>query len=159
MLLWLKGLCLTVNTDQEWNISRIKVARNLTVLKDKWQRIQLGVIDESQSNTGLNITLVDQLEGDVDNEPTVLSSKNYSLNNYGGTSVVWVENPNGNNYARWLIVWRPGTARTIRISTAFVTPDGQSPTSDTSPTPPIGGKKIFVRRLRTFALWTSARPA
>ena len=139
------------NTDQEWNISRIKVARNLNVLEDKWQRINLGVIDESQSNTGTNITLVDQLEGEVDNEPTLLASKNYSLNNYGGTSVVWVENPNGTNYYAPLAdnAWRPGTPRTIRISTAFVTPDGQSPTnSETGPTPPIAGKKIFIRRLQ-----------
>ena len=139
------------NTDQEWNISRIKVARNLNVLEDKWQRIQLGVISETEGNASTAINVQDVLEGDTLNEPTILASKGYSLNNYGGISVVWVENPNGNNYYAPLAddAWRTGSPGTIRITQQFRTPDGQLPTnSETSPTPPIAGKKLFVRRLQ-----------
>ena len=58
------------NTDQEWNISRIKVARNLNVLEDKWQRIQLGIINETEGNASTAINVQDVLEGDTLNEPT-----------------------------------------------------------------------------------------
>ena len=139
------------NTDQEWNISRIKVARNLTVLNDKWQRIDLGRVATDETNGATVIELQEELEGDSNNEPTILANKQYSLNNYGGDNYIWIENPNGPNYYAPLAdnAWRVSQPGVIRVSARFRTPDGTFPSnSDTSVVPPIADKKIFIRRLQ-----------
>ena len=138
-------------TDTNWNIARIKVARNLETLQNKWQRIELGITKDPTAANATTIELEVDLEGDEINAPTSLTSKQYSLNNYGGTSYVWIENPNGNNYWAPLAntAWDNTDPGKINVSSAFKTTDGFSAGTDPNGvTPPLGGRKIFIRRLQ-----------
>ena len=139
------------STDTNWNIARIKVARNLETLQNKWQRIELGVTKDPTAANATTIELEVDLEGDEINAPTSLASKQYSLNNYGGTSYVWIENPNGNNYWAPLAntAWDNTDPGKINVSSAFKTTDGFSAGTDPNGvTPPLGGRKVFIRRLQ-----------
>ena len=73
-------------------------------------------------------------------------------NNYGGTNLLWAENPNGPDYYAPLAdrAWRTSSKDTIRIAAPFVSAnDDFSPTDDpTSALPPIAGMRVYVRRLR-----------
>ena len=141
-------------TDKNWNVSRIRVAEDLSNLENDFQTYFLGKIDDSVGTgaSATSIKLEDPLEGDVNNEPNLLKRDGFSLNNYGSTSYIWVENPNGEDYYAPLAdpAWETGDKDIINVSSAFVTAkDGDSPTSNASgPTPPLAGKRMYVRRLR-----------
>ena len=142
----------TFATDLNWNVASFTVARGVDGLDNSWRTFDLGVISSSQANSATTITLEDSLEGLLNNEPDVLADSGYSLNNYGGTSYIWIENPNGPNYYAKLAntAWNSNNPNRIVVSVQFKSADGQDslPTSDTTgPYPPIAGKKIFVRRL------------
>ena len=139
-------------TDKNWNISSINVARDISGLANKWQRIDIGQLASTVSNSATTITLTADLEGSEDNKPTILDRSGYSLNNYGGTSYIWIENPSGIDYYAPLAsaAWSSTNANQIVVSSAFVSADGDTPASSdtTSAFPPIAGNKIYVRRLR-----------
>ena len=139
-------------TDKNWNVSRIRVAEDLGTLENDFQTYFLGTIDASVANSATAIKLEDALEGDANNEPALLKRDGFSLNNYGGTNYIWIENPNGNDYYAPLDdpAWETGAKDVINVSSTFVTAiDGDSPTNNASgPTPPLAGKRIYVRRLR-----------
>ena len=140
------------DTDKNWNVGFIQVAEDIQSLKDKTQTYYLGTISESESNTALNISLEEDLEGEEENKPDKLDRDGYSLDNYGGTNYIWVENPNGPDYYAPLAdrAWRTSSAGIIRIAEPFVSAsDDLPPTNDAlSPLPPIAGKRLYVRRLR-----------
>ena len=139
-------------TDTNWNIGRIVVARDLSALENKFSTINIGVIADGEGNNDTTLTIVDALEGDTQNAPTVLSRSGYTLNNYGGTNYIWLVNPNGVDYYAPLAddAWLPGSPDRIRVSSAFVSADRNTPPSndDSSPFPPIAGLKMYVRRLK-----------
>ena len=142
----------TFATDLNWNISSFTVARGVDGLSNSWRTFDLGVVNSSTANNATTITLVDSLEGLLNNEPDILADSGYSLNNYGGTSYIWIENPNGSNYYAPLAntAWNSNTPNEINVSLRFEAADGENslPSSDvTTPLPPIAGQKIFVRRL------------
>ena len=142
------------DTDKNWNVGFIKVAEDLQGLGGKSQTYFLGTIIESERDDALNITLEEPLEGDDENKPDILNRDNYSLDNYGGRNFIWVENPNGPDYYAPLAdrAWRTSSPETIRISSPFVSATDNLPPSDPQnplgPLPPIGGKRVYVRRLR-----------
>jgi hypothetical protein len=142
----------TFETDTNWNIASINVARDISGLANKWQRYDIGTLAESVSNSATTITLTANLEGGIDNKPTVLERNGYSLSNYGGTSYIWIENPNGVDYYAPLagVAWDPLNPNKIVVSAAFLSADNDTlPSSDpTGPFPPIAGKRIYVRRLQ-----------
>jgi hypothetical protein len=139
-------------TDKNWNVSTINVARDISGLANKWQRTDIGELDVSVSNTATTITLTADLEGSEDNKPTVLDRNGYSLDNYGGTSYIWIENPNGVDYYAPLAdtAWDPLNPNQIVVNTAFVSADGDTPPSTDagSAFPPLAGKTMYVRRLQ-----------
>ena len=141
-------------TDKNWNVSRIRVAEDLSTLENDFQTYFLGEVDASvgTGDTATAIKLTAALEGDANNEPALLKRDGFSLNNYGGTSYIWIENPNGNDYYAPLNdpAWETGAKDVINVSSAFVTAvDGDKPTGNASgPTPPLAGKRMYVRRLR-----------
>ena len=142
------------DTDKNWNVGFIKVSEDIQSLKDKTQTYFLGTIIESERDDSLNITLEEQLEGDEGNKPEIINRDGYSLDNYGGTNYIWVENPNGPDYYAPLAerAWRTTSPNVIRISSPFVSASDDLPPSDPSdplgPLPPIGGKRLYIRRLR-----------
>ena len=139
-------------TDKNWNVSSINVARDISGLANKWSRTDLGELAATVSNTATTITLTANLEGSENNKPTLLSRNKNSLDNYGGTSYIWIENPNGVDYYAPLAsnAWDAINPNQINVSAAFVSAEGgAAPTTDeTSALPPIAGKKIYIRRLQ-----------
>jgi hypothetical protein len=139
-------------TDKNWNIATINVARDISGLADKFQRYDLGTLATTVANNATTITLTVNLEGTENDKPTILSRNGYSLGVYGGTSYIWIENPNGVDYYAPLAgnAWRTSNPNEINVSAAFVSADGgTSPSTDAgSAFPPLAGKKIYVRRLR-----------
>lgn len=140
------------DTDTDWNIASINVARNISGLANKWQRYDIGEIATGVGNSATTITLTAALEGTEDNKPTVLDRNSYSLNNYGETSYIWIENPNGIDYYAPLanVAWDPLNPDRIVVSASFLSADNDTaPTLDvTGPFPPIAGKRVYVRRLQ-----------
>ena len=141
-------------TDKNWNVGFIKVAEDIQSLKDKTQTYFLGTIINSESDSSLNITLESELEGEEENRPALIDRDGYSLESYGGTNYIWVENPNGPDYYAPLAdrAWRTSSPGLIRISAPFVSASDGLPPSNPSdplgPLPPIGGKRLYIRRLR-----------
>ena len=77
----------------------------------------------AKSNGATNISLEEELEGEEENRPDVLEQSTASaLNNYGGTNLLWAENPNGPDYFAPLAdrAWRTSSKDIIRISEPFV---------------------------------------
>ena len=93
-----------------------------------------------------------ELEGEEENRPDVLAIDGFSLDNYGGTNLLWAENPNGPDYFAPLAdrAWRTSSKDIIRISEPFVSAVDEFPPTDdpTSALPPIAGMRVYVRRLR-----------
>lgn len=139
-------------TDKNWNVSSINVARDISGLVNKWQRTDIGELTSGTANNATTITLTTNLEGSENNKPTILDRNGYSLNNYGGTSYIWIENPNGIDYYAPLAdaAWSSTNPNQIVVSSAFVSADGGTPpsTDASSAFPPIAGKKVYVRRLQ-----------
>ena len=139
-------------TDKNWNVSSINVARDISGLVNKWQRTDIGEVTSGTANNATTITLTTSLEGSENNKPTILDRNGYSLNNYGGTSYIWIENPNGVDYYAPLAnaAWSSTNPNQIVVNSAFVSADGGTPpsTDPSSAFPPIAGKKIYVRRLQ-----------
>lgn len=139
-------------TDKNWNVSSINVARDISSLTNKWSRTDIGELTATVSNTATTITLTANLEGSENDKPTILARNGYSLGIYGGTSYIWIENPNGVDYYAPLAAnaWDPNNPNEINVSAAFVSADGATPpTTDAgSAFPPIAGKTIYVRRLQ-----------
>lgn len=142
----------TFETDTNWNIASINVARNISGLANKWQRYDIGTLAESVSNGATTITLTASLEGGIDNKPTILDRNGYSLSNYGGTSYIWIENPNGIDYYAPLanVAWDPLNPDKIVVSATFLSADNDTPPSSdsTGAFPPIAGKRMYIRRLQ-----------
>ena len=142
------------DTDKNWNVGFIKVAEDIQSLAGRAQTYFLGTIIDNEKDDSLNITLEEELEGDEENRPATLDRDGYSLENYGGTNYIWVENPNGPDYYAPLAdrAWRTSSPETIRIASKFVSASDGSPPSDPSdplgPLPPIGGNRVYIRRLR-----------
>ena len=139
-------------TDKNWNVSSINVARDISGLTNKWSRTDLGELAATVSNTATTITLTVDLEGSENDKPTILARNGYSLGVYGGTSYIWIENPNGVDYYAPLAgnAWSSTNPNQINVSAAFVSADGGTPPSTDagSAFPPIAGKTIYVRRLQ-----------
>jgi len=139
-------------TDKNWNVSSINVARDISGLTNKWARTDIGELTASVSNNATTITLTANLEGSENDKPTILARNGYSLDTYGGTSYIWIENPNGVDYYAPLAAnaWNPNNPNEINVSTAFVSADGATPpsTDASSAFPPIAGKTIYIRRLQ-----------
>ena len=139
-------------TDKNWNVSRIRVQEDLESLENAFQTYFLGTIEDSVANNATAIQLKDELEGDENNRPNLLRRDGFSLNNYGGVSYVWIENPNGNDYYAPLDdpAWETNAKDVINVSATFLSAlDNDAPTgNDSGPLPPIAGKRIYVRRLR-----------
>ena len=123
-------------TDKNWNVSSINVARDICGLVNKWQRTDIGEVSSGTANNATTITLTTNLEGSENNKPTILDRNGYSLNNYGGTSYIWIENPNGVDYYAPLAnaAWSSTNANQIVVNSAFVSPDGGGtpPSTDAS---------------------------
>ncbi len=139
-------------TDKNWNVSSINVARDISGLTNKWARTDIGELTASVSNNATTITLTANLEGSENDKPTILARNGYSLDTYGGTSYIWIENSNGVDYYAPLAAnaWNPNNPNEINVSTAFVSADGATPpsTDASSAFPPIAGKTIYIRRLQ-----------
>ena len=134
-------------------MGRIRVAEDFTTLENDFQTYFLGTIDDSVANNATSITLEAELEGDINNQPTLLARDGFSLNNYGDTSYIWIENPNGNDYYAPLAdpAWETSAKDAIKVTAQFVSAiDGDSPTNDDAdPLPPIAGKRMYVCLLYT----------
>ena len=139
-------------TDKNWNVGFIKTAVDMESLRGQITRVSFGKIADTQANNGTNITLEEDLEGKENNKPTVCTRDGYSLDNYGGTSYVWIENPNGPDYYAELddTAWSVAEKNKIKVKSRFKAATTDSfPTNDDSDTyPPIAGKRMFIRRLR-----------
>ena len=139
-------------TDKNWNVSRIKVSENIDSLANNFQTYFLGTLTEGTGNNATTITLEEPLNGEANNEPDLLANDGFSLNNYGGTNYIWIENPNGPNYYAPLadVAWETNDPSKIKVTTSFVSSSGDLPPENdpAGPYPPIAGKRIYVRRLR-----------
>ena len=140
------------DTDKNWNVGFIKVAENIEALSGQVSNYFLGTIIDSEGNGATNISLEEELEGEEENRPDVLAIDGFSLDNYGGTNLLWAENPNGPDYFAPLAdrAWRTSSKDIIRISESFVSAVDEFPPTDdpTSALPPIAGMRVYVRRLR-----------
>ena len=140
------------NTDKNWNVGFIKTAQDIESLRGQISNYFLGTIIDSEGNGSTNITIEEELDGEEENRPDVLAIDGFSLDNYGGTNLLWAENPNGPDYYAPLAdrAWRTSSKDILRITAPFVSAkDDFSPTDDpTSELPPIAGMRVYVRRLR-----------
>ena len=100
-------------TDQNWNVSRIVAPMDISSLTGNITEIALRFIADSQAIQ--NLELKDALPGSETNKPDVLDKDGYSLDNYGGDSWVWIENPGGPDY-RSKISNRAGLQAILRRS-------------------------------------------
>ena len=141
----------TYATDTDWSLHTINVARDLTPLRNKFATYQLGELVETQSNSATTIELTVALDGEELNKPSVLTINGYSLDNYGGTSYIWIENPNGPDYYAPLAdtAWETSAPTRINVSSAFVAVGGTPPSNSAGGVfPPLAGLRVYVRRLR-----------
>ena len=139
-------------TDTDWNVGAIQVAEGIEALRNRTSSYFLGRLAEDQANNATTLRLQEELEGDENNLPSLLTVDGFSLNNYGGTNYLWIENPNGLDYYAPLaaVAWSTADKDQLNVSSAVVSAvDGEAPTNDeTDPYPPIAGKRVYVRRLR-----------
>ena len=140
------------DTDKNWNVGFIKTAQDIESLSGQISTYFLGTIIDSEGNGSTNITLKEELGGEEENRPDVLDVDGFSLNNYGGTNLLWAENPNGPDYYAPLAdrAWRTSSKDILRITAPFVSAtDDEPPTNDPNGAfPPIAGMRVYVRRLR-----------
>ena len=136
------------NTDKNWNVSEIQVSEDISGLFGNQTRISLGAVDGSNNNA-TTIKLEEPLAGSADLRPDVLAAENFSLDNYGGTNLIWAENPSGQDYYAPLAdnAWTVLSPDEIKIAQPFQTADGETP-DGTAILPDIDGLVLYVRRLR-----------
>lgn len=138
-------------TDTNWNVSRIVVPADIATLTGNVNSTSLGACASSQDDSSKTITLEEPLSGELINQPTVLDSNGYSLNNYGGDSYIWLENTGGPDYRARLsdTAWDPANPNQIKVKEKFLNVDGLGPiSSGADPTrPPLAGLRVYVRRL------------
>lgn len=130
--------------DTNWNVSKIRVATNLTDKANNVQRIYLGTISAVTSST---ITLTTAL-GDsatVPGVPDIVASKGYTLRN---ASRVWVENPLGKDWSSTFTssAWSSSSATVLNISAALQNEDSEAPAVVNSVSSAVG-KRAYIRRL------------
>ncbi len=146
------ALTTAFQTDENWNVASINVARGMDGLENKFKLFEIGELVENQSNTSKTLTLTADLEGALDNEPDVIGDFGYTLNNYGGTSYLWINNANGLDYYAPLsdTAWDPVNPNKLVVDSAFLSADGgRPPSTDTSSNfPPLAGNKVYIRRLQ-----------
>ena len=141
------------DTDKNWNVGFIKTAVNIEPLANQYSTYFLGRIkDDKNYNSATTLELEAALTGEENNVPDILDRDGFTLNNYGGTNLLWVENPNGPDYYAPLAntAWSTTKKDEINIKTTFLSAgDDNPPTNDDDNIfPPIAGKRIYVRRLR-----------
>ena len=138
-------------TDQNWNVSRIVAPMDISSLTGNITEIALGFIADGQGDTK-NLELKDALPGSETNKPDVLDKDGYSLDNYGGDSWIWIENPGGPDYRSKIsnTCWTTSDPKKIATQQKFTNVDGNGPVMNGSdPTrPPLAGLRVYVRRLR-----------
>ena len=84
------------DTDKNWNVSEISVSEDISGLFGNSVRISLGT--DNGSNNPSVIKLTKDLQGHENLRPDVLDIDGFSLDNYGGDSYIWIENPSGKDY-------------------------------------------------------------
>lgn len=130
-------------TDVDWRTEFIRVPTNLTDNTNNVSRIYLGTV---QSVTATTITLTAALEDSVVNpgQPSVVGNKGYTL---PAGSLVWVENPSGNDWYSGFANpgWSIATPANLSVTTALINQNGNSPGVG------VGslaiGKRVYIRRL------------
>lgn len=130
--------------DTNWNVSKIRVATNLTDKANNIQRIYLGTISAVTSNT---ITLTTAL-GDsttVPGVPEIVAAKGYTLRS---ASRVWVENPLGPDWSSTFTgsAWSSGSPTVMNINTALQNEDSEAPAVISGISSAVG-KRVYIRRL------------
>ena len=137
-------------TDRNWNVSEIRVSADISELFGNVSRISLGTVDAATGNNATTIRLEDALTGSENLKPDVLANDGYSLDNYGGTNLLWIENPAGDDYYAPLAnnAWETGQPDRIDITQAMQTPGGSTPTAGDPTLPSLAGLNVYVRRLR-----------
>ena len=137
------------DTDKNWNVSEISVSEDISGLFGNSVRISLGTCDNTSNNPSV-IKLTKDLKGDENLRPDVLDIDGFSLDNYGGDSYIWIENPSGKDYYAKLDndAWVVNAADEIKINGRLQTPDGEFPTNNDPELPAIQGLNVYVRRLR-----------
>ena len=115
--------------DTPHTTTSVKVPTDLSEKRNNIERIFLGIIDASVANTDTAIVLTTDLDGDTDNEPSILQDRGYSLRQ---NSFLWVENPGGPDYRQTLpaTAWDDATPNTINVTAAIVDEDGNAPGSN-----------------------------
>ena len=123
--------------DKNWSVAKIEVPLNLSEKTNNIQRIYLGTIASATAN---KITLVSGLEISSLSTtiPSILLKDGYSLKS--GT-LVWVENPTGNDRQSALnsSAWSSSAATEIGITGAL----SPAPAATES----VVGKRVYIRRL------------
>ena len=137
------------DTDKNWNVSEISVSEDISGLFGNTTRISLGTCDNT-SNNPTTIKLTKALVGKDNLRPDVLAIDGFSLDNYGGDSYIWIENPAGNDYYAKLAdnAWVVSSPDEINITDRLQTPGGDFPTNQNPELPAIQGLNVYVRRMR-----------
>ena len=137
------------DTDKNWNVSEISVSEDISGLFGNSVRISLGTCANTSNNPSV-IKLTKELKGDENLRPDVLDIDGFSLDNYGGDSYIWIENPSGKDYYAKLAddAWVVSSPDEINITGRLQTPDGEFPTNQDPELPAIESLNVYVRRLR-----------
>ena len=137
------------DTDKNWNVSEISVSEDISGLFGNSVRISLGTCANTSNNPSV-IKLTKELKGDENLRPDVLDIDGFSLDNYGGDSYIWIENPSGKDYYAKLAddAWVVSSPDEINITGRLQTPDGDFPTNQEPELPAIESLNVYVRRLR-----------
>lgn len=129
--------------DANWNVSKIRVASNLTDKTSNIQRIYLGTIQQLTSTT---LTLSTPL-GDSATTPGVpdlVASRGYTLRS---ASRVWVENPLGTDWSSTFTgnAWSATSPSVLNITAALQDESGNPPDVIEDVSSAIG-KRVYIRR-------------
>ena len=150
--------------DNNWEMERFRRPTNLAEKTNNVQKIYLGTIDATTNNGDTTITLTQDLAGTLDNEPTIVSSKGYSLLE---DSRIWVEATRTADYSAQCQsaatpCWDASTNQNqIVVKAAFVNEQNVNPGDNVNPdgtdagatntglvASNLAGARIYIRRLR-----------
>jgi len=130
--------------DSDWNVSRFRVANNLSELSSNIRRIYLGTVSAVTSSS---ITLTTALGESVTvpGVPDVVAKDGYTLRE---DSYVWVENPLGQDWRSTFTAsaWSTGDTDLLNINAALADEDGTAPGNTEAGVSNAVGKRVYIRR-------------
>ncbi len=131
--------------DSDWNVSRIRVANNLSELSSNVRRIYLGTVS-AVSASSITLTTALGESQTVAGVPELVAKDGYTLRE---DSYVWVENPFGQDWRTTFAATAWSTSDTDLLNTkgALADEDGEAPGNNDGGINNAVGKRVYVRRI------------